>query len=89
MTRAVCSSCGAPIVWCRTLTGKRMPVDVEADPVKGNVLITEAVHGRESGLMAITLSALNQDARDAAKKHGVVLRTSHFATCPNADQHRR
>lgn len=48
--RAECRSCGAPILWCVTARGKKMPVDVPADDEPT---------------------------------------TSHFATCPNAQEWRK
>lgn len=55
-----CSSCGARIVWFRTASGERMPVDeITCEP-------TDAEHQLD------------------LKRH-----KSHFATCPNANQHRR
>lgn len=55
-----CSSCAAPIVWFKTRSGKRMPVD---EPT--------------------TQPTDRADQLDL-KRH-----RSHFATCVNADQHRR
>lgn len=55
-----CSSCGAAIVWFRTKSGKRMPVDATS------TLPTDAEHQLD------------------LKRH-----ISHFATCPNAPQHRK
>lgn len=55
-----CSSCGADIVWFRTKTGNRMPVD------EATTKPTDAEHQLD----------LNRHK-------------SHFATCPQADQHRR
>lgn len=53
-----CKSCGAGIIWLRTLSGKSMPVDY--------------------------LSVSDGETVFDYSKH-----TSHFATCKNADQHRR
>jgi hypothetical protein len=71
---ATCKSCGAPIVWAFVpRTGRRMPVD--ADPVDdGNVILT-----RPSTSMA--------EAHVVAKGAGT--HVSHFATCPQAAEHRR
>lgn len=55
-----CSSCGADIVWFRTKSGKRMPVDER------------------------TTQPTDREDQLDLKRH-----VSHFATCPNADQHRR
>ena len=35
-----CKSCGAPIVWCRTRSGTRIPLDPE--PVAGGNLVKDA-----------------------------------------------
>jgi hypothetical protein len=55
-----CSSCGASIVWFRTLAGKKMPVDESST-----------------------------QPTDAAHQLDLTRHKSHFATCPNANQHRR
>lgn len=60
---SACKSCGAPIVWAVTLTGKRMPLDEK--PEKRFVLDRD---GKCSLLYTYT---------------------SHFASCPQAAQHRR
>jgi hypothetical protein len=41
--QSVCRSCGAPIVWARTQSGRLMPVDRE--PVDGGSLLLERVGG--------------------------------------------
>ena len=60
---AICTSCGAAIVWAHTSDGKRVPLDIAA------VLVAVQI---EPGIVAF--------------KQG---RESHFATCPNARQHRK
>jgi hypothetical protein len=68
-----CASCGAAIIWALTTSGKRMPVDA--------IATTGAftLHPRDAGLAP--------EARFSAEvKDG---HTSHFATCPQAAQHRK
>jgi len=70
-----CRSCKAPVVWVRTRAGKRMPVDPE--PVEGgNIILSERDHATP---LAVYVEA----------DPGVMRHVSHFATCPNADQHRK
>ncbi len=87
-----CASCRAPIFWAAILddSGQRirneasgrfksMPIDWEPRP-DGNVI----VYWREGeGFVCRTLR------RDETPRAGEKLRTSHFATCPNAKQHRK
>ncbi len=77
---ATCSTCGAPIVWRRGERGGRMPLDAQPNPA-GNVLDLgpdePAIVLREPGLIPL----------DAPT--GGTLRTSHFATCPDAAKHRK
>jgi hypothetical protein len=69
-----CKSCGAPIRWERTVNGKPIPLDPE--PVEdGNLGIRDDGRVYHQG----------EDALDL----GVPLYKTHFATCPNADEHRR
>lgn len=76
---ATCGSCDAPIVWAKTSKGALMPIDAQpADD--GNL----AVHRDDQGeLHARVLKA--GDSTAEWEKRG----TSHWATCPNAEQHRR
>ena len=74
---ATCRSCSAPIVWAITQEGRRMPLD--AEPAReGNVLLYP------DG----TCRALRADEviGGAIGEH---LHRSHFATCPEAAEHRR
>lgn len=74
-----CISCGAPIAWAMTDSGARMPLDVPSTDT-GNV----AAHRDESGVLrARVLPA------DVAPARHERLTTSHFASCPNAAEHRR
>jgi hypothetical protein len=68
-----CRSCGAPIIWARTTTGKLMPLDAQPNPA-GNVTVdddTSTVH-------ATGQLGLDDDERWMP----------HFVTCPSADQWR-
>lgn len=68
-----CSSCQAPIVWAITDSGRRMPVDAQPHE-DGTVVLTY-----ETSFVAARV-----DPTYTGPKH-----LSHFATCPNAGQHRR
>lgn len=79
---AKCKSCGAEIIWITMKSGKKMPCD--AKPITYRTLVP----GTKGGLTLVT-----PDGRVAS---GVfdpgsdqVGYTSHFATCPNAAQHRK
>lgn len=70
-----CRSCGAAIRWVLLPGGKRMPVDA-APAVDGSVLL-----GAND---TASVLAVADRARCTAP-----LYKSHFATCPQAAQHRR
>jgi hypothetical protein len=74
-----CRSCGAPIIWCVTESGRKMPVDFAPTP-SGNVAIRPA----DGGWEAIVAGPL--EPVDGCTS---IRRTSHFATCPDAQKHRR
>lgn len=78
MSNSTCRSCGAAIRWVETLIGNRMPLDPEPC-VDGNVTLDR--QGR-----AHVLKSGND--RRVMREAGRTLYKSHFATCPNADQHR-
>lgn len=71
-----CRSCNAEIIWAVTAAGKRMPLD-EASNAEGNVLL------HENGTCIVLAAGDDREWEDSSRH------TSHFATCPNADQHRR
>lgn len=76
-----CTTCGKLVVWAYTTSGKRMPVDPE--PVNGgNVVLVTGNQQPEAQVLG---------AAEVARRAGLGLRchTSHFATCPQAAQHRR
>jgi hypothetical protein len=73
---ASCRSCGAPIVWAKTPRGKAMPLDA-TPAADGNIVLEED----NAGAIA--------HVRTAAFGGVGVFHKSHFATCPNANQHRK
>jgi len=90
---ARCRSCGMPIVWAITDTGRRMPVDTL--PVRpalipeardGNLVLWFEVNegGRPTSPQNVSF-ATEEQKRDP----NVPLWRSHFSTCPQASQHRR
>jgi hypothetical protein len=73
MKTSHCKSCGAEIIWAKTKNGKAIPID--AEPCKdGNISLYNE--------MAIVM-----DMREIAFYDGP-LYTSHFVTCPQADEYR-
>lgn len=81
MTRARnhCRSCGAPMVWVLTRSGGHMPLDPEPSP-RGNIVL-------ELGPNDQTVSRVLRADEEPAS--GQLRWLSHFATCPNAKEHRR
>lgn len=74
-----CRSCKARVIWAKTEKGGTMPLDEVENPEKGNIII------RADGVATV----LRGDDLDIAIEERKMLYTSHFATCPNAKQHRR
>lgn len=82
-----CRSCGAPIVWIKMYgSGKKMPVNEE--PVL--VLMSGGTDKfvRADGVV-ITGCRVGEAYDDYPDDNVVEAYVSHFATCPQADQHRR
>ena len=69
-----CRSCGQKILWAITPANKRMPLDPTPVPDGNIVLVTR---GEFLSPLAVTGAS------------GSPRYKSHFATCPNAAQHRR
>ena len=78
-----CASCKAPITWTQTRTGKRMPVDAEPSD-DGTIRLVLAAPRTVPVAEVLTGVRLS-----AARDEGAQLFKSHFATCPNASEHRR
>jgi hypothetical protein len=72
-----CRSCGASILWVALTSGKRMPLDAEPHS-DGNVALMPA------GAMVLTAELIELGKKIGSKRY-----QSHFATCPNASQHRK
>lgn len=76
---STCRSCGASIRWAITeRSGKRIPVDAEPVAEGGNLLLTT-----DDPPIARVVSVDQLVIDDGVRF------VSHFATCPNADAHRR
>jgi hypothetical protein len=73
---ATCRSCRQPVIWCLTLNRKKMPVDPDPVP-EGNLIMIDPI---EPGDIPMVVAKANPDVPGW---------TSHFATCPDADAHRK
>jgi hypothetical protein len=78
-TTARCGSCQQPIRWVTTEAGKSMPLD--PDPADGNIIGLPNPAGGEP--LAHTLRKTDTPPADAPRF------TSHWATCPTSERHRR
>ena len=80
---SACRSCHAPIRWARTEHGRKIPLDVvEAPAATRHGLFALRDLASSEGPLAIAVSR-------AQVMPGDPLYVSHFATCPNANEHRR
>lgn len=79
-----CRSCGRQILWIRTTAGKNMPVDTAyvdyVLPKEGEKAAEKIVTPNGE---VVSANRATGEERDG---FGYI---SHFATCPNAAQHRR
>lgn len=83
--KSICRGCGAEVVWVRTASGMKMPLDAEPVWVKlkpgGHTFIRldgSFVFGTKAG-----------DADDDPDSNFVEAHESHFATCPQAGNFRQ
>jgi hypothetical protein len=72
-----CRSCEADIIWARTVTGRRMPVD--ADPDVGGTVQLEVIQG-------FVRATVHTPTAETVRQG---LHHSHFSTCPDADEWRK
>lgn len=79
-----CDSCDAPIFWAQNLrTGKPGPIDAAVSDAGNILLFRRKSEGRQKFYRVLSGDDLIQ-----ARLEDKPLHTSHFATCPNAQQHR-
>lgn len=72
-------------MWATSINGKRVPLDAEPDAEKGNLFLA----ANKGVGVAIALGGLTPEARVSARRVGVNLYVSHFATCPQAGEWRK
>jgi len=77
---AQCRSCKATVLWVKLLPlGRTAPLDIKLSK-DGNIQML--------GERLVVAKVLSKIELAQAKEEGELLYTSHFATCPNAKQHR-
>ena len=90
---AICGSCGAALVWARTVpAGKPMPIDRDsAGAADGAVLVFRVSYSGtdRSPIPGVWCVAVPKDTVPAVPNHAFTRYRTHFQTCPNADQHRK
>lgn len=74
-----CRSCGASIIFILSTKGRRIPCD--AQPIKFNYEL-----GGPDKVVTKNGEVLTGKISESGSETGYI---SHFATCPNANQHRR
>lgn len=83
-----CNSCGAPIRWARTPAGAEIPVDVENVGQNGNLILLAGTRS-SAEVFAVSTGALGNATLADLKTMGLRTFQSHFASCPNAEGHRK
>lgn len=81
---ATCRTCEAPIVWALTAKGKDIPVD-EKPVDDGNLVLVDDTIETDRGPQKVKRAR----SPDALLEAGLPRYKSHFATCPDAEEHRR
>lgn len=77
MEQDKCRTCGATVFWGQTKNGKQMPVDWGSNPF-GTIRVVVPADPREP----VQLEVVGKDPTEPRY-------TSHFATCPQANLHRK
>ena len=78
---ATCKSCGAPIIWIETPKHKWIPCDEGLKEYKIDRAGPEAIVTQKGEIVRCRF--------DFVSEPDGMGRLAHWATCPNADQHRR
>lgn len=84
MKGSACSSCNALIVWALTVKGNAIPISAKA-VADGNIELEPNADPREPP----TAHVLGKSDRRVGHPPPSIRYVSHFADCPNADQHRK
>lgn len=79
---ARCKSCGAEIIWIKTTSGKAMPCNAK------EVVYWENKDGK-ANIVRPNGEVVRADLDGEEGKESGIGYISHFATCPNANVHRR
>jgi hypothetical protein len=82
-TASECRSCKALIIWAKTEKGKNLPVDVDTSKDGEWFIVINKAEYRVDAIFH-----KSQRAR-AWVDGGAPRHKAHWATCPNANQHRR
>lgn len=85
-----CKSCGAEITWIKTRDGKSMPCDSEPvyfipDPKGKSLIVTDNGQTVKGDIVDKKVALYSQDEKVTVMTGHI----SHFATCPNANKHRK
>lgn len=84
---AACRSCSSPMVWAISAKRRRIPID--PTPVEdGNVILLPIVDQAEKERLGASFRAQVVGPLDQMVE-GVARFKSHFATCADADRHRK
>jgi hypothetical protein len=86
---AKCKSCDADIIWALIKKKDGNPGRMPFDPEPTENGTHRMTIREEEGRVIVCAFWVAGKARPKELSEGTNLRTSHFATCPNADQHRR
>lgn len=89
-----CRTCQQPVVWAEHFeTGGKMPFDVKAKDwgaEHGYVLAGGKAYSQDAWVQHLMEEAqMSEDQAKATAADDFQVRTSHFASCPQADSHRR
>jgi hypothetical protein len=79
---SACRSCGAEIWWAYTAQGRRVPLDADPTP-SGNLYVVDVPDTPVEDPFVAVVTKYRQPPA------GAPLYQSHFASCPQAAQHRR
>jgi hypothetical protein len=81
---SACRSCGAAVRWAVSVNGKRIPVDDQPVP-DGNLVLSDPTPGAYAPVASHYVEPEQAPLFGDEPPRFV----SHFATCPNADHHRK
>lgn len=80
-------SCGARILWVKTITGAWAPIDAEPSD-EGNIVLMKRTEADSPMALVVTGKRFLESETDVMRRNGLAFYTDHHATCADVEAFR-